>query len=144
MKAQIEAKQTAASKETALYETPGIVYLSTTRWLLLLVGCVFPEVAGAFLVLRIFPYISVILLGSAMATTAFLFAVLRKQHCTVRIFKDSLQIVTARGTHTIPKKHVRDVSLVRGQITGVQLLTRDEIQVVEMKNPELFISAFRK
>lgn len=126
------------------YQTHGYLHLSATRWFLLFVGCVFPEIAGGLLILQRFPAISVLLFASAIATSAFIFVTLRRQKCTVRLFPNKVEIQTAQGIQTLNRKRIQEIQIIKEKWTGVSLSSRDEIQFVELANPEEFVSEFRK
>lgn len=129
--------------EVFLYQDQGILHLSATRWALLIMGCVVPEVGGAILVFPLFPYLGVILLGSALATLAFLFLVLKKQKCRLTLYRDSLEITTSRSHYPIGRKYIKEVRILDTPVPGVQLVTPDEILFIEIPAPEQFAAAFR-
>lgn len=137
-----EVHSQSPAEERCLYETRGVVHLSSTRWLLLFVGCVFPEFGGAVAVWKLYPFISVILLASGLATVAFIFVFLRKQPCTLRVYPHAIEITTSRAVQTISGYSVKQLVAVRSQLTGVQMYLRGEILFIEVKHPEAVIEKF--
>lgn len=131
-----------SARAGSLFESEAILYLSPTRWLLLIFGCVLPEVSGAVIVFKISPALSVLLFAASLSTVAFILTFLRKQKCVVRIYQDTIELQTKRNRTQMKKKDIFECSL--GQAQNVVVRHRDEIQVLGLQSPEAFQEAFRK
>lgn len=127
---------------STLYESEAVLHLSPTRWLLLVFGCVLPEISAALIVFKKFPILSVVLFAAALSTFLFIATVLRKQKCFVRVLPDTIELETRRSRYAVRRKEILECSLNRDK--GIILKSRDEVQVLEVEDAQAFKNAFQK
>jgi hypothetical protein len=110
--------------------------------MLLIFGCVLPELSGAVVVFKIAPWASVLLAAAAVSTVVFIVTQLRRQPCFVRVYSEKIEVATPRHRLVFKREDILECSLIEEK--NVVLKHRDEIQVLEVKDGKAFHQAFQR